>query len=438
MTRITNSHHRAVLLAAIALLLSLCCPPAFAARPVVWQTNYNTALVHAKRQNKPVLAYFSGSDWDQWGKKLEKEVLKSDLFAEWVHKSVIPFQADYPSNKPHDLFKKQNEDLKTKYQISVVPTFLLLDSDGEVVARATYDDIKLRPDEPVGQPKIAVAFLTNMVANRGEAEPLNTFPSLLATLDNAKEHKLPVMLLVTRGEKDPMLAEAEKLANNQRFVRWANVNTSFYRMKFPEPGDKSEDAAMFNGLVERFKIGNAPAQLLMFKPDDQTLRTRVSKWNTMQMEPLMARLQKELPVIEYKGTDWLTDIRIARAIVSQQPKRILFLYFTDNTEFCQKIEKEILESEEFTGFSFDHLVSVRLDYTTGIEQPQYIADQNKALADLYGVRGYPFCVMVNPKGQKIGEAKYMKGGPKTFVSELKKAYFADYDRRTLTGSEPGR
>jgi len=46
--------------------------------------------------------------------------------------------------------------------------------------------------------------------------------------------------------------------------------------------------------------------------------------------------------------------------------------------------------------------------------------------------------MVNPKGQKIGEAKYMKGGPKTFLEEMKKMYNADYDRRTLTSGEPGK
>src|SRR4051812_24190430 len=247
MIRTRISHLRTVLLG--ALLLSVFCPSSFAAKQVTWMTNFGAAQVNAKRTNKPILAYFSSSDWDEWGKKLDKEVLKSDLFADWANKNVILFQADFPVNKKQDLFKKQNEDLKTRYQISVVPTFLLLDSDGEVVARAMYDDVKLRPDEPVGQPKIAVAFLTNMVENRGEAEPLNTFLSLLETINNAKDHKLPVLLMVTKGEKDPMLIEAEKLVKNQRFVRWANVNTSFYKMKAPEATDKTEEAALYNGLA---------------------------------------------------------------------------------------------------------------------------------------------------------------------------------------------
>jgi hypothetical protein len=37
--------------------------------------------------------------------------------------------------------------------------------------------------------------------------------------------------------------------------------------------------------------------------------------------------------------------------------------------------------------------------------------------------------MINAKGQKIGEAKYMKGGGKTFVEEMKRVYDADAKRR---------
>jgi hypothetical protein len=56
---------------------------------------------------------------------------------------------------------------------------------------------------------------------------------------------------------------------------------------------------------------------------------------------------------------------------------------------------------------------------------------------LYGVRGYPFVVMVNAKGQKIGEAKYMKGGGKAFVDEMKRVYTADANKRMLFDPNEG-
>jgi thioredoxin-related protein len=434
MTYIKILHRKTLLIA--ALLLALIAPASFGAtKPVQWLPNMTAALAYAKKQNKPILAYFSGSDWDEWGKKLDKEVLKSDNFAEWANKNVILFQADFAANKKQDLYKKQNEDLKTKYQVAVVPTFLLLDSDGEVIARAVYENLKLLPNEVAGHPKAAIEFLDNMVKNRGESEPLVTYGGLQQTVDNAKSHKLPVVLLVTKGEKDPMLIEADKLLHNQKFIRWVNVNTSFHAMKWPEKTDKSVDAALFNGLATQFKFGNTPAQLLMFMPGEENLRMRTSSWAVMQMEPLMINLQKNLPVIEYKGTDWLTDIRTARAIVAQQPKRILFMYFGDGTEYCQKFEKEILQTEEFTGWPFYHLVLVKLDFTKGVERPKLLDQQNEELANLYGVRGYPFVVLVNNKGQKVGEAKYQRGGPKPFVDELKRVYNADVDRRLLTPAD---
>jgi len=440
MIHTTILHHRLFILAAI--ILSLAAAPAFSApapKKAVWLPNMTACLANAKRQNKMILAYFSGSDWDEWGKKLDKEVLGSEMFAEWANKNVILFQADFLATpKAQDLYKKQNEELKTRYQIAVVPTLLLLDGDGEVVARAVYENVKLQPHEPVGQPVTAIAYLDNMVKNRGESEKLIEYGGLDKTVANAKAHKLPTLLLITNPTKfphDPMLAEADKVVQNQRFIRWVNINTSFHQVKWPDPTDKSVDGALFDVLAKRFKFGNTPAQMVMFVPEEENLRFRTTSWAVMQMEPLMMNLQKNLPTIEYKGTDWLTDIRTAKAILGQQPKRMLFMYFGDGTEFCKKFEKEILETEEFTGWPYTHVVLLKLDYTKGVQRPKALDDQNQELANLYGIRGYPFVVLVNPKGQKIGEAKYMKGGPKPFIEELKRVYNADVDRRILTPAE---
>ena len=402
------------------------------AKEVTWQKNFAGALNIAKKQNKLVFAYFSGSDWDEWGKKLDKEVLRTPPFVEWVNKNVIAFQADYPANKRQNLYEKQNEELKVRYQLAQVPTFLFLDGDGEIIAKATYDDLKLMPEETEGQPKNSIAFLDKVLNNRPETEKLVVQPSLLSAVNYAKDHKLPVLLLLTKGERDPMLIQAEKLLQSQRFIRWVNVNTSFYQMKWPEPTATGEDAAVFKGLSEKYKFGNTPAQLLMWVPDEANLRSRIVAWNVMSMEPLMMRLSKELPPIEYVGTTWLNDVRTAKAIVAQQPKRVMFLYFADDSEFCQKFEKEILKTEEFTTWPYYAFVYVKLDYTKGVKRPKYIADQNKSYAELYGIRGYPQVVLVNPKGQKIGEARYMKGGPKPFLAELRRIYNADVDRRLLT------
>jgi len=434
--------YRRIFAAALTLLAAFSCAlPASAvpAKPVVWLKNFDAACRFAKQKDRLILAYFSGSDWDEWGKKLQKEVLSSDNFNNWVEKNVIPFNADYGGTAKQDLFKKQNEDLKTRFQISVVPTFLLLDSDGEVVARATYENLKLLPAETIGKPVAAIEYLDNIVKNRPETEKLLTQPSLTAANEYSKSHKIPVLLLMTNPDPakppTPMILETEKLVQSQRFVRWCNVNVSFFRAKWPAPSDKTEDGVALRALINKFKLGPADAQLVMYVPSEESFRSRTMAWNVTELMPLMTKLQKDLPLIEYQGTTWLNDVRLARAIMSQQNKRCMFLYFTDNTEFCEKLEKEILKTEEFTGWPYHAFVLVRLDYTKGVDRPKWLEDQNKTQADLYAVRGYPYCILVNPKGQKIGEAKYMKGGPKTFLAELKKVYDKDIDRRILVGQD---
>jgi len=409
------------------------------AKSVTWIKNFEAACRFAKQKDRLILAYFSGSDWDPWGQKLQKEVLSSENFINWTEKNVIPFNADFAGQVKQDLFKKQNEDLKVRYQVSAVPLFLLLDSDGEVVARATYDNLKLLPAETIGKPVAAIEFLDNIVKNRPETEKLLTQSSLNVANEYAKSHKLPVLLLLTRPDPakppTPMLLETEKLVQSQRFIRWCNVNVSFFRAKWPDASDKTEDGVALRNLITKFKLGPADAQLVMYVPSEETFRSRSMAWNVTQLAPLMTRLQKDLPLIEYQGTTWLNDVRLARAIMSQQNKRCMFLYFTDSSEFCEKLEKEILKTEEFTGWPYHAFVLVKLDYTKGVERPKWLDDQNRTQADLYAVRGYPYCILVNPKGQKIGEAKYMKGGPKTFLAELKKVYDQDIDRRILIGQD---
>ena len=68
-------------------------------------------------------------------------------------------------------------------------------------------------------------------------------------------------------------------------------------------------------------------------------------------------------------------------------------------------------------------------------QPQALREQNKVLAETYGIQGYPTVIVLNSLGQKIIQAKYMKGGPATFLAELDKARKKDKDRRTLISEE---
>src|SRR5258708_29791709 len=85
-----------------------------------WLTNYELASTLARKQDKLILAYFSGSDWDPWTDKIEKDVLSTQMFKDWAKANVIPLQVDSPQDQRRmsSITRQQNKKLKLRYNIS--------------------------------------------------------------------------------------------------------------------------------------------------------------------------------------------------------------------------------------------------------------------------------------------------------------------------------
>lgn len=106
---------------------------------IKWYTNYNDAATTAKKENKPMLLFFTGSDWCGWCKKLHQEVFASPEFAQMVGNEFVFVDVDFPMNKklPEDI-AKINNGLKQKYGITGYPTVVILSSSGSFVAETGY------------------------------------------------------------------------------------------------------------------------------------------------------------------------------------------------------------------------------------------------------------------------------------------------------------
>jgi hypothetical protein len=50
------------------------------------------------------------------------------------------------------------------------------------------------------------------------------------------------------------------------------------------------------------------------------------------------------------------------------------------------------------------------------------------LAELFSIKGYPMVVVMNPKGEKLLESKYMRDGPTYFMKQLTPIVEKDADR----------
>ena len=66
------------------------------AQDLVWHTDVNKAVDISAKTKKPLLLFFTGSDWCGWCIKLQKEVMKTPEFA---HVNQIHKYKSYKKNK---------------------------------------------------------------------------------------------------------------------------------------------------------------------------------------------------------------------------------------------------------------------------------------------------------------------------------------------------
>jgi thioredoxin-related protein len=405
-------------------------------KPLDWQTNYQNAVLQSQKQDKLLLMYFSGTGWDAWSEKLEEEVLDTPPFIEWAKKNVIPLRVDFPDAKvvkQSPTIKQQNEKLRVEYNMAKVPTFLFVDPAGDILARVGYDTAKLRDEESTGEPKAWIAFCDNVVKTRPPPDVLKPQKTLDDGIAAARKNGIPLLMLITHQPTEFVTKTRQQLLESQAFVRFVNRNMAFVELKWPDELDKGKEAQSIKAFAAKWKIGPGPLKLAVWDPGGLgTLKAQINTIVVNPIRPLLKQLENSLPKIDYAGGSWLENYRTAKAVSVQQQKD-LFISFDsmDGSEWSQKFNEEVYKTPEFHKYAVDNLVLLRINFPKSAQQEPWLKEQNKMLADMYGVRGYPTIVMLNPVGQKIGDAKYMKGGVQTFLREVQALRKKDEERRIL-------
>lgn len=93
-----------------------------------WMTNYEEALNLSKSTSKPIVLFFTGSDWCGWCTKLEQESLGTPEFAQAAGDKFIFVKLDFPVNStlPGPI-AAQNKQLQKKYNVRGFPALIILD-----------------------------------------------------------------------------------------------------------------------------------------------------------------------------------------------------------------------------------------------------------------------------------------------------------------------
>lgn len=108
-------------------------------RPQPWLTNYGDAVGIAQRENRPILIYFSGSDWCSVCHRLQTTVFDDTLFVNHLSARLVRMNADFPRSSKKQLLPQtvqQNERLAEQFNPQgTFPAVVLIDEQQKVLCR---------------------------------------------------------------------------------------------------------------------------------------------------------------------------------------------------------------------------------------------------------------------------------------------------------------
>lgn len=116
---------------------------------------------------------------------------------------------------------------------------------------------------------------------------------------------------------------------------------------------------------------------------------------------------------------WMTDFNAAKALAKKENK-ILFMLFSgsDWCHWCIKLDGEVLTKPEFLKWAKTNAVLFHADFPRGKQLSESVKQQNTALAQQYGVRGFPTVILAQPDGKVIARTGYEQGGAAAYVKHL--------------------
>ena len=101
---------------------------------------------------KPIFAFFTGSDWCGWCRKLQNDVFSKQTFIDWARKNVILLELDYPrKTKLAPELQQQNAELQQVFRISGYPTVWLFFLTDDVITKKK----NIEPLGSLGYPNVA-------------------------------------------------------------------------------------------------------------------------------------------------------------------------------------------------------------------------------------------------------------------------------------------
>lgn len=93
------------------------------AQELVWHTDAKKAIIESNKSKKPLLLFFTGSDWCGWCIRLQEEVFTKPDFKKWAKDNVVLLELDFPRRTAQDdNLKMQNAQILQVFGVKGYPT----------------------------------------------------------------------------------------------------------------------------------------------------------------------------------------------------------------------------------------------------------------------------------------------------------------------------
>jgi thioredoxin-related protein len=135
-----------------------------------WHTDLMKANEVSKATNKPIFAFFTGSDWCGWCKRMQSNVFSKPDFIKWANENVVLLELDFPRNKAlSPELKAQNNNLKQQFQVAGFPTIWMFNmnksSDGTKYEIQALGSCGYPQDPEPGKEEVKFLETANAILN---------------------------------------------------------------------------------------------------------------------------------------------------------------------------------------------------------------------------------------------------------------------------------
>ncbi len=125
---------------------------------------------------------------------------------------------------------------------------------------------------------------------------------------------------------------------------------------------------------------------------------------------------------------WQTDV-VKAVDISAKENKPLFLYFTgsDWCGWCKRLQSEVFTQPKFQTWAKKNVILVELDFPRKTQVDPAIMQQNREIAQMFGIAGYPtvWFVIASKKDnqisfEKLGSTGYVAGGVEAWIENAEK------------------